>query len=183
MSINSRRERLFAGRSQMARDSITASRELLHIAHLLEHNINEALSGFGLDMHEYIALRLISDSVHEPLRPSSLSVSLNATRTQITRLLNGLEKKGLVMRTLSEDDRRSLRLSLTDAGEQGLARMVPLVEAHYIQTWSKLSAVSLNQLAEQLTTAHWELRSRSKEKSADTHAAASIARDAAVDKP
>ena len=33
-------------------------------------------------MHEYLALRLLSDSVHEPLRPTSLGMALDATRLE-----------------------------------------------------------------------------------------------------
>lgn len=58
---------------------MAASRELLHAAH---RRINAALAPCGLHMHEYLALRLLSDSVHEPLRPTSLGMALDATRLE-----------------------------------------------------------------------------------------------------
>lgn len=157
MSIESRRQRLLAGRPQPLRDAATASRELLHAAHLLEQCIDAALAPCGLHMREYLALRLLSDSVHEPLRPTSLSVALNATRTQITRLLDALEKKGLVARSLHAHDRRSLQIALTAAGTQALAQAVPLVEAVYAGTWAPLGE-GVHTIAQQLGQVHAQLR-------------------------
>lgn len=157
MSIESRRQRLFAGKPQPLRDAATASRELLHAAHWLEQRIDAALAPCGLHMREYLALRLLSDSVHEPLRPTSLSVALNATRTQITRLLDALENKGLVARALHAHDRRSLQIALTSAGADALVQAVPLVEAVYAGTWAPLGE-GVHAIARQLGQVHAHLR-------------------------
>lgn len=158
MSIESRRERLLAGKSAQLRDAVAASRALLHAAHLLEQRIDTALAPCGLHMREYLALRLLADSVHEPLRPTSLSVALDATRTQITRLLDGLEKKALVLRSAHDKDRRSLQLALTEAGAQALARAVPLVEAAYADAWAPLPEPQLHAMARQLHQVQARLR-------------------------
>lgn len=158
MSIESRRDRLLAGKPPLLRDAVSASRALLHAAHLLEQRIDAALAPCGLHMREYLALRLLADSVHEPLRPTSLSVSLHATRTQITRLLDGLEKKALVARSAHESDRRSQQLTLTEAGAEALAQAVPLVEAVYASTWAPLSEQQLHAVARQLHLVHTGLR-------------------------
>ena len=158
MSIESRRSRLLADKPPMLRDAIAASRELLHIAHLLEQRIDAALAPCGLHMREYLALRLLADSVHEPLRPTSLSVALDATRTQITRLLDGLEKKALVARSAHESDRRSQQLALTAAGAEALAVAVPLVEGVYAGTWTPLDEQQMQAMARQLSLVHVQLR-------------------------
>ena len=127
MSLDSRLERILAGKPRQMVDAVAASRLLLHAAALLEQRVNQALAPFELLMKEYLALNLLADAVHEPLRPSSLSVSLDATRTQVTRLLDGLERRGLVVRSADALDRRSLKLRLTEAGAQMLERSVPIV--------------------------------------------------------
>ncbi|MCA0324710.1 MAG: MarR family transcriptional regulator [Proteobacteria bacterium] len=154
MTFESRRQRLLAGKPQPLRDGVTAARALTHIAHLLEQHINAALLPCGVTMREYLALRLLSDSAHEPLRPTSLSVALHATRTQITRLLDALEKKGLIARTLDPVDRRGLQVAPTPAGAELLARAVPLVEAVYVRLWAPLAEADVHALAEQLTQVH-----------------------------
>ena len=150
MSLESRRNRLLAGKSPQLRDAVAASRALLHAAHLLEQRMDAALAPCGLHMREYLALRLLADSVHEPLRPTSLSVALDATRTQITRLLDGLEKKALVARSAHDSDRRSQQLALTEAGAEVLARALPLAEAVYASAWAPLQEQQLHALASQL---------------------------------
>lgn len=108
---------------------------------LLEQR-ERALAPHALHMKEYLALNLLADSVHEPLRPSSLSVSLDATRTQVTRLLDGLEQRGLVVRSADAQDRRSLQLRLTPSSAL-LAPLLPLVQAVYAQIWSSIGDAEL----------------------------------------
>ena len=157
MSHDSRLDRILAGKPRRLRDAVSNSRLVIHTAHLLEQRIDAALAPFGLDMREYLALALLADSVHEPLRPSTLSSSLDATRTQITRLLDGLEHKGLIVRTADSQDRRSLQLAPTAAGAELLTQVVPVVHAAYEQVWLPLSAQGLSALNGQLRSVHTAL--------------------------
>ncbi|WP_027016231.1 MarR family winged helix-turn-helix transcriptional regulator [Comamonas composti] len=161
MNLDSRLERILAGKPARHRNAVTASRLLLHTAALLERRVDEALAPLALEMREYLALHLICDSVHEPLRPSDLSQSLDATRTQITRLLDGLEKKGLVLRSLDAQDRRSLQLTLTAAGDQLLQRCLPVVQQVHLQVWSVLGEPATRDLALQLRQVHGQLSGES----------------------
>ncbi|MBF5004952.1 MarR family winged helix-turn-helix transcriptional regulator [Diaphorobacter caeni] len=150
MSLDSRLERILAGKPKPLLDAVTASRLLLQTAVLLEQRVNEALAPHALHMKEYLALHLLADSVHEPLRPSALSVSLSATRTQVTRLLDGLERRGLVVRTADAQDRRSLQLQLTEPGSALLARTMPVVQSVYQQTWSSIGDSATHAMQQQL---------------------------------
>ena len=154
MSLNSRLERILADKPAAQRHAVSASRVLLHTATLLERRVDEALMPLALHMREYLALHLLADSVHEALRPSDLSVSLDATRTQITRLLDGLESKGLVVRAPDAQDRRSLHLMLTPAGQELLSRSIPVVQAVYLAAWSHIGEQATHQLQQQLRQVH-----------------------------
>ena len=105
------------------------------------------------------ATNLLAYSVHEPLRPSSLSVSLDATRTQVTRLLDGLEQRGLVVRSADAQDRRSLQLRLTPEGSALLALAMPLVQAVYVQIWSSIGDAGTHAMQQQLRLVHDRLQS------------------------
>lgn len=159
MSLDSRLERILAGKPAQVVDAVAASRLLLHSAVLLEQRVNEALAPFALHMKEYLALNLLADSVHEPLRPSSLSVSLDATRTQVTRLLDGLEQRGLLVRTADAQDRRSLQLRLTPQGAQLLTGAMPVVQAVYQQIWSSIGEPATHAMQQQLRVVHERLQS------------------------
>ena len=47
------------------------------------------------------------------------------TRSSVTGLLDWLEKRSLLARSLSQEDRRSFDLALTDQGREVLARALP----------------------------------------------------------
>ena len=140
MSFESRLDRLLSGRPQELVDAITASRMLFRVAHLLQARIDDALAPLDIDMRGYLALVLIADDAAEPLRPSDLGVTLDATRTQVTRLLDALEARGLTRRLPSTQDRRSLQLALTPAGRALAKKAARLVHPAYAEAWRTVGA-------------------------------------------
>jgi DNA-binding MarR family transcriptional regulator len=56
------------------------------------------------------------------LRPVELSKAVLLTRSGITRLVQGLEREGLVERTPCPDDARGFLVALTPAGEELVTR-------------------------------------------------------------
>ena len=157
MTQPSRLDRLLAGRPPELANAIAASRLLFRVAHLLEARIDEALAPFGIDMREYLALVLIADDAVEPLRPSDLGTTLDATRTQITRLLDGLEKKGLAHRLPGGSDRRSLHLAQTDAARDLIHRAAPAVHAAYESGWAAVGTDGTAKALRVLKLLHKEL--------------------------
>lgn len=115
---------------------ILATRLLMRAAALLRVRMDAALAGEDIDMRGYLALAAISLHAGRALRPSYLSVSLDATRTQITRVLDALAERKLVTRAPALEDGRALNLTLTAAGRRKLARCMPKVHAVYRQAWS-----------------------------------------------
>jgi MarR family transcriptional repressor of emrRAB len=142
------------------RQAVLATRLVFHAAHRLEQRIEQALAPCELTMREYLALANIAIRTGEAIKPSELSVSLDATRTQITRLLDALENRGLVKRKLSAEDRRSLELSLTAAGSRLLRSASPLVHAAYADCWSALREAELKTMNEGLQRLNTSLRER-----------------------
>jgi MarR family transcriptional repressor of emrRAB len=136
---------------------ILATRLLLRAAALLRARMDEALAAEGIDMRGYLALMVISLHQGRTLRPSDLSRALDATRTQVTRLLDALAGHDWVTRAPSLDDRRELNLQLTEAGERKLALCMPKAHTLYCQAWSQVATCGplthdLRALAAQLLT-------------------------------
>ena len=157
MPFQSRLDRMMAGRPAGLVEAVALSRTALRVATLLEQHIDAALAPFGLVMREYLALILIADDAVEPLRPSDLSTTLDATRTQVTRLLDGLERKGLAQRSPSTQDRRSLQLALTPAAKALLKRALPAVHAAYAAAWGTVSAAAKANTLKTLRRVHEHL--------------------------
>ena len=61
----------------------------------------------------------------KPLMASELADALNVSRPNITNLLNGLLKKGMVKQIPDEEDRRKKRLELAPEGIKLLAKLEP----------------------------------------------------------
>jgi DNA-binding MarR family transcriptional regulator len=60
---------------------------------------------------------------HGPLRSGELAQREAVTAPTMTRVLTSLEERGLVRRTADPNDARSVRVSLSPAGERILARI------------------------------------------------------------
>lgn len=121
------------------REAILASRLLFHTARALRRAIGEALAPFDLSMEQYLVLSLLSTDEDVPSSPSALCEALDATRTQMTRLLDPLEARGLLGRRPRGEDRRSLELSLSAAGRRVLDEASRAVHAVYGRVWGVLA--------------------------------------------
>ncbi|NLZ77154.1 MAG: MarR family transcriptional regulator [Spirochaetales bacterium] len=69
----------------------------------------------GLSFNDALLLCAVEKGVAEP---SALAKELNLSPSRLTRVIDSLEERELVQRTLSITDRRSLVISLTEAGEE-----------------------------------------------------------------
>ncbi|SOY58362.1 putative transcriptional Regulator, MarR family [Cupriavidus taiwanensis] len=157
MSFEQRIDRFCASHPEAPRDLILASRLLLRTARLLRSHIDRALAPVALDMSQYLVLSMLAVDEGEPSMPSELSATLDATRTQMTRLLDGLEARGLLRRRASASDRRSLELTLTPAGRRLLERAAPAVHAAYGEAWAPLGASGLASATRTLALLHQTL--------------------------
>ncbi|CAL9570054.1 hypothetical protein SUDANB95_04776 [Actinosynnema sp. ALI-1.44] len=77
-----------------------------------------------LSVSEYGVLDVLSrQGVGGPrLRMTQLAQAVVLSQSATTRLVNRLERRRLVRRELSDDDRRGIHLRVTEAGEEALAR-------------------------------------------------------------
>lgn len=67
----------------------------------------------GLSLNDAITLCSVSKGIREP---GMLARELDLSPSRLTRILDALETRGLITRSLSPSDRRSLTVSLTDTG-------------------------------------------------------------------
>ncbi|PKM39513.1 MAG: MarR family transcriptional regulator [Firmicutes bacterium HGW-Firmicutes-8] len=62
-----------------------------------------------------------SDSVG--IKVSDISSALKVASPTVTQLINGLETSGFVERTMDQEDRRAVRVNLTDKGKRTLEKV------------------------------------------------------------
>jgi len=71
-----------------------------------------------LSMAHFRALHALAEE--EPLPAGRIAAEADLTPASVTQMLDGLEARGLVVRSRSGEDRRVVMVSLTDAGRQRL---------------------------------------------------------------
>ncbi|MBV8273206.1 MAG: MarR family transcriptional regulator [Cupriavidus sp.] len=157
MSFERRIDRFCADHPEAPRDLILASRLLLRSARLLRQHIERALAAHDLDLNQYLVISMLAIDASEPTMPSELGMAIDATRTQMTRLIDGLEARGLVRRRASQHDRRTLELSLTPAAHALLERAAPAVHAAYGEAWAPIGKAGLAGATRDLSRLHQHL--------------------------
>lgn len=101
----------------------------LHLAAVLELLPGaldaQLLRDDNLTHFEYFTLASLSGAPERTLRIKALAEMTNATLPRISRVLTGLEKTGLVIRSTSKKDRRARNVTLTDAGWAAVVQAAP----------------------------------------------------------
>lgn len=92
----------------------------------LTNYIKAQLEPYHLAPEQNLIMMLLWEK--EGLMQNQLAEFLNKDKTNITRMAFSLEKKGLVNRMNCKDDRRSVRLYLTEMGKKLGEEVLPIIE-------------------------------------------------------
>ena len=108
----------------------------------------------GLTVNDYEALLLLSRAGPTGMRRVDLADSLQLTASGVTRLLEGLERHGLVEKALCQTDGRVTYAVLTKAGRQKLAKAsgshVAAMRALFEQRYTRAELATLAELLARL---------------------------------
>ncbi|HLU57230.1 MAG TPA: MarR family transcriptional regulator [Pseudonocardia sp.] len=96
----------------------------------LEEALEKALQAeFGLSVVEYAVLDTLARQDGWHMRMQQLARAAALSHSATTRLVNRLEKRGLLSRYLCEDDRRGIYSQITEQGRELLERARPVHDA------------------------------------------------------
>jgi DNA-binding MarR family transcriptional regulator len=99
---------------------------LIEVVGLLRHAIEQQLrEAGGLSYVQFQLLARLGDSPTGSHRMTDLADGVVYSRSGLTYQAGLLEKAGLVTRTPSPDDERSVTVTITDAGRALLAKVLP----------------------------------------------------------
>ena len=96
-------------------------------------------SGTGMARARYNVLRILYQQPDHRMQMTDISVGLNISATNITKVVHGLEDDGLVRRVPHDDDKRRTWSELTPAGEAEFLRALPIVFKHTDGIWDDFS--------------------------------------------
>jgi DNA-binding MarR family transcriptional regulator len=114
---------------------------------------DELFARHDLTPQQYNALRLLRGDHPSPAPPLALASRLVSRAPDITRLLDKLEQRGLVVRDRPADNRRVVRVGITGAGLALLRELDGSVRACHARQLGHLPATDLKQLAALLRAA------------------------------
>lgn len=108
------------------------------------------MAPYGMTPAQYNVLRILRGSHPETLTCSAIGERLLDRTPDVTRLLNRLERAGLVHRERAEHDRRVVEVGITEKGLDLLARMQDDIRAAQDRVTRHLSADEHRQLIDLL---------------------------------
>ena len=106
------------------------------------------LGKYGLLQGRWWVLILLMREDNLMSAPSELAEKTGVTRATMTGLIDGLERDGLVVRLVDNNDRRKYSIKLTQAGQAKLDEMMP---DYYRRVKSLMSVISVQQREELVT--------------------------------
>ena len=106
-------------------------------ANNIHKTINNKLSPFGIAIEQRATLEMIK--FEENVNQTTISNLLSKDKTTISRSLNSLEKKGLISKSETLDDKRNKKVALTQKGESILEETTPHISHFRESLASKLT--------------------------------------------
>ena len=126
--------------------SRVAAETLLAVAGAVGRELDRHAAGFGVSDAKLEVLEVLSCCAGRRACLYALGDRLGVTRPNITKLVDGLERSGLVERLPHPGDRRMVQAQLTPAGAALAARALPGRVARLEHTWRALGDDELETL-------------------------------------
>jgi DNA-binding MarR family transcriptional regulator len=127
---------------------------LLRVATDLSIALDACLSKHQLLQGRWWVLILLMREESKTSIPSVLAEKSGVSRATMTGLIDGLEQGGLVERIFTKDDRRSIKIKLTDAGQAKLDAVMPDYYRRVRKCMGALGADKREQLQQLLELIH-----------------------------
>ena len=119
---------------------------LIRTADLLRRRTAEFLKPHDLSPAQYNVLRILRGSAGSPITCGEVGSRLVTFEPDVTRLVDRLVKRGLVKRQRCSEDRRAVRLTITDNGLALLATFDDLLPTLHDNHLKRLGDERLSQL-------------------------------------
>src|SRR5262249_33103581 len=135
------------------------------LSHLLVHDwATHTFAAHDLSFIQWITLMKLKEG--HARTASDLCKTMHYDNGSVTRLLDQLEARGLLVRERSKTDRRVIMLKLTPEGERKIIELVPIAVDGLNRALSDFSKAEFTQLTQLLNKLISSMRKREQERSA-----------------
>jgi DNA-binding MarR family transcriptional regulator len=97
--------------------------EIIRTGHWITDSITKELKEFGIYEPQYNVLRILRGAKGRPISVNTILENMVQRSSNVTRIVDKLETKGLVERTLSTEDRRKMDIIITQEGLELLEKL------------------------------------------------------------
>ncbi|MGP1273125.1 MAG: MarR family winged helix-turn-helix transcriptional regulator [Phycisphaerales bacterium] len=126
---------------------------IIRSAALLSSAFNRLFKGHGLTESSYNALRILRAAGETGRTWTDIRDELVVPQPDVTRLLGRLERQGLVCRERSIEDRRVVRVFITDQGRRVVEALDAPIERLHRRLLGHMPRTDLNRLSSLLVQA------------------------------
>ena len=106
-------------------------------------------NGIDLSKEQWLVLKKLCDN--DGQIQNDLASITNRSKTSLTRLINTMERKGLVYRVLSNEDKRANHIHLSELGRETFLHSIPVLEKLIAELQEDISQNDLNKAIEVLS--------------------------------
>ena len=128
-----------------------AQLNIVRTGNLLSDALERLLKPYGITGTQYNVLRILRDSGPEGLSRNEVRDRLLSRMPDATRLLDRMEKAGLVTRSKEDGDRRTVTTRITDQGRRLVEKLDAVVEEEHQRQLGQLSEKQTRKLIKLLT--------------------------------
>jgi DNA-binding MarR family transcriptional regulator len=118
----------------------------------------ELLAEQRLSLGAYDVLQQLSEATDQALRMAELAEAVLLSRSGVTRLVDRLERAGLVIRERADEDGRGVVARLTSAGANRLSTAARThlagVVRHFVELLDEQELATIGALCERIAAAH-----------------------------
>ncbi len=105
--------------------------EIIKTGHWITDSVTRELKEFGIYEPQFNVLRILKGAKGKPVSVNTILEKMVQRSSNVTRIVDKLESKGLVQRTLCAEDRRKMDIIITPEGLDLLKRLDKKVMAFH----------------------------------------------------
>ncbi len=127
--------------------------EIIRTGHWITDSVSRELKEFDIYEPQFNVLRILAGAKGKPVSVNTILENMVQRSSNVTRIVDKLESKGLVERTLCAEDRRKMDIIITDKGLRLLKRLNAKVWAFHepmSNNLTELEAKTLTHLIQKL---------------------------------
>lgn len=120
---------------------------VIYTGHWIVEGMQQALKPLGMTEPQYNVLSSLYGARGEPLCLMELQRRMVQKSSNVSRIIDRLEKSGLVLRETDRDNRRKVSVRLTDAGTETFRKARTIVKDYHSAMEKKITVKEAEQIS------------------------------------